>query len=403
MLEYLLRKIEVLLDSLVEPIWQRIVRMPWVVRLGVLIGLVAAFLAARDPKAVLAFAPRLRAIVCVALSTNERLPIRETPARIARETAARIEDTLLPELVRAGDFGREAWPMAQTVVAARSIASIDSTAILAFFDSAADASCGCWRQIPGVSHPRNIVVTGWVCVAKARLSDSASEQTVRFLLKEQDPDGWWSVFPVNGQQTFASVYGTAWAVLGLRAYLESGSIPASQKTRVEQAIQRASAWILSKRQRGQARWATYPNAAEPRASLAASGLALHLLHRLGSEDVAAIDVLWLSDLPSLPPSVYQSETAAAWIDGTEGRFEDTLAQLTLPWAIIGTVDAYSNGSISQRANAVSWLEAALLDPSMRDADTQLPNWWRAELLVSLNYLLPHLQNEGRGEPEDPIR
>lgn len=387
MLDFLSKRAEALIDSLLEPAWQRLLGMSWLRRLGVVILLGLILFAVRNWEDALFYAQRGQILVRVALSEPQFIPIGDAAMRTSRETARRIETTLLPELAFAGRPGLEPWPVAQAVAAATRIDSIDTRRVLEFLRSSSDPSCGCWRQIPGTTHPENVAVSGWVAFAMARLDGGLSEQSVEFFLTEQSPGGWWSVFPSEAIDDHASVYATAWAVLGLRAQLEKHLIDPSLQASVEAAVTRAQAWIQSSRLPGSARWKPYPGVGSPPAFLATSGLALHALHRIDPEGIGSVDSLWLDGLPSPPPDLSASEVPAVWVNARDGRFEDSLIQLTYPWVLIATMDAYAHGTLLQRTGAVAWLEQALSDASLRDADTQLPNWWRAELLLALNYLL----------------
>ena len=61
-------------------------------------------------------------------------------------------------------------------------------------------------------------------------------------------------------------------------------------------------------------------------------------------------------------------------------------QITLPWMLIATVDAYPNGTIFQKARARNWINAALSKHSVLTADANTENWKRAELLYALKYV-----------------
>ena len=49
-------------------------------------------------------------------------------------------------------------------------------------------------------------------------------------------------------------------------------------------------------------------------------------------------------------------------------------QITLPWMLIATVDAYPNGTIFQKARARNWINAALSKHSVLTADANTENW-----------------------------
>jgi S-adenosylmethionine/arginine decarboxylase-like enzyme len=63
---------------------------------------------------------------------------------------------------------------------------------------------------------------------------------------------------------------------------------------------------------------------------------------------------------------------------------DHFEQITMPWLIVATVDAFTSGDTFERAKALKWLERTLDDDSISASDVH-NNWWRAEILYSLNY------------------
>jgi hypothetical protein len=51
----------------------------------------------------------------------------------------------------------------------------------------------------------------------------------------------------------------------------------------------------------------------------------------------------------------------------------------------------------QRARALRWLERNLNQPGINAVDTCHPDWWRAEILYALNYVLDRAGR--RGNPD----
>ena len=66
---------------------------------------------------------------------------------------------------------------------------------------------------------------------------------------------------------------------------------------------------------------------------------------------------------------------------------DHFVQLKLPWMLTATIDAYRSGDAVERARALRWIESTVAGKSVEQADSDANNWWRAELLYSLAYLL----------------
>ena len=72
--------------------------------------------------------------------------------------------------------------------------------------------------------------------------------------------------------------------------------------------------------------------------------------------------------------------------GSNKERVDRFQQITLPWMLIATVDAYPSGDVFQKARARNWIDAALTEHSVLTADASTNNWWRAELLYALKYV-----------------
>jgi len=94
----------------------------------------------------------------------------------------------------------------------------------------------------------------------------------------------------------------------------------------------------------------------------------------------------LSRLPSDPPKLSDNEQPRYELRGSNIPRIDTFVQTPLPWMLIATVDAYSNGTIFQKGRAASWINAALTDHSVLTADANTEIWKRAELLYALKYV-----------------
>lgn len=311
------------------------------------------------------------------------------PERIdqLRGAVARIATSIHGDLDRLGESGREAWPTAQTLLAVDGVLPLDTARLTRFLAASADSACACWREIPQSGSPRNVATTGWITLALAAMRVPIGATHVAFFLSEQDSDGWWSVFLVANRPDFASTYGTAWAMLGLSSQIDAGLLRAPDSAASAAAIARATSWLLGARESNRPRWKDYPDSRLGRESLSLSGLALHVLHRIAPSATGQVDALWLDSLPVQAPTANEAEHSLQWIDGKDGRHQDSFEQSILPWVLIGTVDAWASGTSLQRARALLWLERASLQQSVLEAETQSESWRRAELLIALKYLL----------------
>jgi hypothetical protein len=169
----------------------------------------------------------------------------------------------------------------------------------------------------------------------------------------------WSVFPVGSHHRFASAYGTALALLGLNAQLKKNLVDSTDVGLVSGAVLKGSAWLLARRESG-SRWKDYPSISAGEARTSISGVVLHALHQTVPDKLHEIDRDWLDNLPPGTVSAKAEDRPFVWIKTKEGKSEiDAFVYIKLPWLLIGTVDAYHNGSIIQRANALAWIETAL--------------------------------------------
>jgi hypothetical protein len=135
------------------------------------------------------------------------------------------------------------------------------------------------------------------------------------------------------------------------------------------------------------RWKGYPLLRNGKASESVSGVVLHALHQTVPKQLHQIDEEWLDNLPAGTISASDVENPYFYFMTKDGYANDDFVQTRLPWLVIGTVDAYDNGSIIQRGRALAWLERALDQVSVLTADTAPDDWVRAELLYSIRYVL----------------
>jgi hypothetical protein len=124
---------------------------------------------------------------------------------------------------------------------------------------------------------------------------------------------------------------------------------------------------------------------------------LHALHMVSPNSLRDLDKEWLDNLLPIPPTASDADNPYHWIrirDKPNYPELDAFVQIKLPWMLVATVDAYPSGTVLQRVTALQWLESALQQPTVVNADTQPNNWWRAELLYGLKYVLQSTPGPG---------
>jgi hypothetical protein len=139
-------------------------------------------------------------------------------------------------------------------------------------------------------------LSGLILLALATIEEPGTNEELGFLIDEQNPDGWWSVFPVEAKSQYASAYATAWVLLGLNGQLERGFVDKKDVARVHNAIGKGAAWLIDHREPG-ARWKDYPLVREGNLSESISGVVLHTLHQLAPQQLRQVDMDWLEQLP----------------------------------------------------------------------------------------------------------
>lgn len=391
-----------LADSLIDPIWRRILQWSWPAKALVLLIILGIILIFSFPDSAKVASHLVSNLIRVVRADGATIPIDPSIFQKSKETATRLSASLDSFLQSPNKFDDSTWPAAQATVANYSTdnSCLDVNHIVSFVRSAAEPDCGCWREIPGDSgKPINIFISGWVLLALAQMDVPATQQEYLFLVNEQNFEGWWSVFPVEYNQTihnFASSYGTAMALLGLNAQLKKNLVHPTDKELVSTAVHAGSAWLLGRRESG-SRWKDYPHLVTGELSASISGVVLHALHQTTSADrLESVDSEWLDNLPPGTVSAKVADRPFVWLKTKEGKREiDAFVYIQLPWLLVGTVDAYRNGTIIQRTKALEWIETALGQTSVVTADTLPDPWWRAEILYAINYVLANTSNEGR--------
>jgi len=322
----------------------------------------------------------------VVTSTAAPIPLDSSLTYHIRETSRRLAEGLRTDLNDPENiYPPSPWSLAQLTAASSGMMKIKPELVRAYFSKHVEIACNCWQEIPHSESRPNVAVSGWVLFALAKLNFAATEAEVRFLLKEQKPDGWWSIFEATDDQANASTFGTAWAVIGLQTQLRNKLIPQTLEEEVSNTISKGGSWLL--RRRNGSRWKDYPFQEKGAYSDSLSGLVMHALHLTASDSINQLKKEWLHDLPSKVPTAGDASQSYVWIKLRAGApFKDDYVQIALPWMLIATADAYTAGTYVERTRTLLWMERALYQESVLHADTQVENWWRAELLLALRYI-----------------
>lgn len=387
MIDWLVKKLTQLLDTLLDPLWRRVLVLPWPARVAMvalLIGAVLVGLHLQQAGRYLAIASRLPTAMQHSADKSMRLSVAYQ-ARIT-DSIARLAASLESSVARSNkpDYGN--WAPAQLVVSLNGLPDARQEVVSQALRARADPSCGCWREFAQASSPRNVLVSGWALFALGRTGAPASLEQLAFLTGAQKDDGWWPIYPSSDRGEYASTYATAWAMLGLNEQLRRGQVPAEQVDLVTEAVRRGSSWLVNHRIPNRARWYDYPFDVDRRISESLSGLVIYTLHEVGTLDLQDIDRQWLAGLPPSPPQADTCEIRNVWTETLDGPQMEAYCQLTLPWQLIATTHAYGHGTPMQKAVAMIWVENVLDATDILHSETISGDWIRAETLIALRDL-----------------
>ena len=335
---------------------------------------------------------RADALTRAAIVGPQKIPLSGDLTEKTRSTAKRLSQTVKGDLLKLTGGSITPWSAIQAVAAAAGMETVilDKNAITSFVRSNTVPGCACWTEIPKKTFDAQcIFISGWIMAALADMDVPATSAEVRYALDAQNTDGWRPIFHVANQPQHASTYSTAWVLIGLLRQKSKGFIDKQDIQDVDNALTRATGWLLSQRTKG-ARWKPYPRLNSSGESESISGLVLHALHLSAPDQMTALDKEWIDSLPVTTIAASDGEKYYVEMEGTNPRAIDHFVQIKLPWMLISTIDAYASGDVFQRAKALHWLERTLNHESVAIADGNENNWWRAELLYALRYALKNI-------------
>ena len=388
MLDYFRKKLEILLDAVLAPVWQWVMAASWRTKVLILALLGAVTFVTANPALVLRGLKQTVIAYRVTFAQHGAMPFASATLESLHETTRRLSTTNRADLVRLTALSATAWSASQNVVASRG-KHLDNKAVVAFIRSLTAPNCACWVELPEEKDAPHITfISGWVMTALATLDTPVTDDELQFALHSQSDDGSWHTFTVSDQPQEGSTYSTAWLVIGLSEQKRKSFIGAGEAQAVDGALTRAVAWLLSHRSGG-ARWKNYPDMTTSQESESISGLALHALHLAAPNRAASLDADWIGTLPERLITAPEGENNYVVLAGANARAIDHFVQFKLPWMLIATVDAYPQGDLVHRVRAMEWLEKSLNQPTIQGADAESTDWWRAELLYSLHYILDH--------------
>jgi hypothetical protein len=387
-MEYIQNKFMQLADSLLAPVWIWVLARSYMLRLCFFVLGGAILLAWYKPE-IVSENYRLSTSTLKVAMADEGLALNsDTKAKLI-STTQRLEKTVKNDLTSFA--GLVPWSIAQAIVAVEgqqptTVRPGYAQKAISLIRSNETDGCFCWAEIPSKETDEMCTfIAGWVMLAFSDLGEPISDSEVAHILGAQKAEGWWPMFEDKTDEAFASTYSTAWIVLGLAEMNRRELISSAMRSQAEVAIARGVSWLQMTRG-DLAKWKPYPNMPNSKESDSISGLVLHTLHVADPSGLRDLDQDWLSSLPPVPPEASSTEANYVEMRGSNNERIDHFQQITLPWMLIATVDAYSSGGIFQKARARNWIDAALSEHSVLTADANTNNWWRAEFLYALKYV-----------------
>jgi hypothetical protein len=393
MIEYLKTQLYRLLDMLLAPFWEWLSRSSWTTRFTVFfvcsftLGAIIYPAAARD--VLLRSSCFLQALS----AKGDSIPLPETTLEKLKAVKSHLALSVKNDVANLNAGILTPWSSAQAILAMSATDIIEQTrsdGLIAFIRAKKEPGCGCWHEIPGMhpSDPVCVFASGWILAAMAAVHVPAQSDETDFVLKNQSPEGWWAMFPINTDQSeYASSYATGWNILGLQTQLDAGLIPSESRAAATDAVRRGAAWLLNVRGDG-SRWRSYPNTPNSKISEAISGLVIHALHHTVPDQTGEIERDWLTNLPASWTRIEDTDPVYVEIfSGGKLVGIDQFIQIRLPWMLVATIDSYPSGSVFNRSNALFWLDKVLSQKGVANADVGLANWWRAEFLFSLGHVI----------------
>ncbi|HEX7958448.1 MAG TPA: hypothetical protein VF493_00930 [Terriglobales bacterium] len=307
---------------------------------------------------------------------------------VMRDLINQLKDDISPSNRNRADGAFETWTEAQMVVSLQSQGIVDPAEMHGWFETQAAASHG-WRQVWNAAQdPEQFGVTGWVLLAYAKMGVTPTREQIKFVLDHQHTPGWWSIFPATDDPRNACTYATALSVWSLQELMSRGLVSEPQRAKVADAIRKGRDWLWNNSVADEpGTWRDYPQAEYGQESTGVSGLVLHVLHRTEGPAPIEADKYWMAHLPDEMPEAKQQTSTSQFVVTLQKRpVADPTHNFSFPWLVIGTIDAYHEGTLSQRAQAARLLHQIGDKRRQIFIDAKAMPWLAAELLIGVRYL-----------------
>lgn len=325
------------------------------------------------------------------LSAKQKQLLDETIFALRKTMSGSIDEAV--DKFNAGEIAKEynAWTLSDLII---SLSGADYPLDRNYLNSTIDKlafSEECWKEEKTVC---KMAVSGWVLWSKSRLNKPVSAKQLDFVLRNQSAEGWFPAHPYPAIADNASTYSTTIIILGLTEQLRLDLIAQNDKERVRNAVEKGVLWILKTRKKENKRyfWVDCPNAtiSIQTQSDGLDGITIFALHQIAKSKVVQvpdlaselkeIDSAWLERVSEIPQTLEDRIVCrCGTIIDNEVIFDRT-NQITLPWSIAATVEAFPNGTLWQKAKTAKWLE------NLTFQQDEKAHFVQAEYLIALGFL-----------------
>jgi hypothetical protein len=389
MSDYFKKKYDELLASVFDPLFTRFLELSWLKRAALVLAIPLTWTLWETRSQISEHFLVLNQARKILLSANNKIPISSDLKLQIISLAERLRTASANDVALMAPIELTGWSAAQAVLAVGEDPKFLATRTL-FVDYLRKRkinSCGCWAELNQEGPEKAwIFISGWALAALAVDRHPATSQEIDFILQNQQANGAW-LPTTDALNDFASVYTTAWSLIGLHAQLNANLLDKETANRATSAISRGATWLLSTRLSGTG-WKPYPMQSSSNTSPTISALALHALTRVSVSGIENLQRDWLKSLPATPIPSSIGENLYVEIRSQVGvKNIDHFVYITLPWMLIGAVEAFPSGSVMDRAKAVQWFESQISNTGLLNSDAETKHWWRADFSIGVNHLV----------------
>lgn len=282
-------------------------------------------------------------------------------------------------------FPKVVWAAAQLVAAHPGISPALRTKYEGAISEALAVPCAC-LSIDGA---KSAIVSIWILLSYTENNKAPPPNVLAGVLAAQSPQGWWSAaLDASNQSDNASLTMTVMAVLALDQVSSRTPSGDPLRSQVDQARDRAVAWIRTNRPDGERMWADFPNNTRRTEHIAFSAMATTALlpHTRGA-DAASLAKSYVRALKSVAPSDESfSNNIIIALSGGGEPYYDTYRHVPMGWEIRALIASYPLLEPAERDRAnVLLSDASKLSLNIGRMSRQ--DWMLAEHVFNLRSAL----------------